>query len=90
MKNKPINSMIFKGLERKPVKAGERKVCSVGSFLRHIIYTQVYMCMCNAYVYTHVTVYNIYVQNVPHTGGAAEYRSIPDYSSGGKQEKVGY
>lgn len=47
--------------------------------------------MCNAYVYKHVSVYtNIYGQNVPHIGGTAEYRSIPGYSSGGEQEKVGY
>ena len=51
--------MILKGLERKPVKAGERNVCSVGSFLRHITYTQVYTCMCDAYIYTHMLVYII-------------------------------
>ena len=82
----------FKRIREKTSKGRwkERLLCR--QFLKtYNIYTSIYMYVRCIYIYTHVSVYNnIYVQNVPHTGGTAEYRSIPGYSSRGEQEKVGY
>ena len=82
----------FKRIREKTSKGRWRESLLYSQFLKtYNIYTSIYVYVRCIYIYTHMSVYNnIYVQNVPHTEGTAEYRSIPGYSSRGEQEKVGY